>query len=159
MRQYAAPRIDPAAWGRSLAKQWMVRRGALGAAALAAMAVGLVAGAPAFIGQAWAVSGKERLAGRVELMTIQQAQATEVVPKQDKKRTAKCLAKAIVADIPEADATKLADILDRRTPNDPALQKKWFTITKTDAPARNAQVLKAVDKICPDIGPYARQML
>jgi len=126
----------------------------MAAAAAAGLAAMLVAGAPAF-----AVSGKDRLAGRVELMTIQQAQASELVPKQDKKRTAKCLAKAIVADIPEADATKLADILDRKAPNDPALQKKWFTITKTDAPQRNAQVLKAVDKICPDIGPYARQML
>jgi hypothetical protein len=122
-------------------------------AATAAVAV-MAGSAPAF-----AVSGKERLAGRVELMTIQQAQATELVPKQDKKRTAKCLAKAIVADIPEADAAKLADILDRRAPNDPALQKKWFTISKTEAPQRNAQVLQAVDKLCPDIGPYARRML
>jgi hypothetical protein len=124
-------------------------------AVMVAVAVAVMAGsAPAF-----AVSGKERLAGRVELMTIQQAQATELVPKQDKKRTAKCLAKAIVADIPEADAAKLADILDRRAPNDPALQKKWFTISKTEAPQRNAQVLQAVDKLCPDIGPYARRML
>jgi hypothetical protein len=115
---------------------------------------GLQASAPAL-----AVSGKERLAGRLVLVTIEQAEATELIPKHDKKRTAECLAKAIVADIPEADAAKLADILDRRVPNDPALQKKWFTIAKTDAPARNAQVLKAVDQLCPDIGPYARRML
>ena len=114
---------------------------------------------PALSGPAFAADGKARLASRVELMTIQQAQASALVPAHDKKRTAKCLAQAIVADIPEADATKLADILERRAPNDPALQKKWFTISKTDAPARNAQVLQAVDKICPDIGPYAKQML
>ena len=38
-------------------------------------------------------------------MTIQQTQASKIVPKNDKKRVAKCLAQAIVADIPEADAT------------------------------------------------------
>jgi hypothetical protein len=85
--------------------------------------------------------------------------SNKTIPDRDKPRTAQCLAKAIVADIPEADAAKLADILDRRAPNDPALQKKWFTISKTEAPQRNAQVLQAVDKLCPDIGPYARRML
>jgi len=133
----------------------MLRSGVMmAAAAMAGLVAVPLGGAPAF-----AVSGKERLAGRVELMTIQQAQATELVPKHDKKRTAKCLAKAIVEDINRMSATKLADILDRKAPNDPALQKKWFTISKTEAPQRNAQVLKAVDKLCPDIGPYARQML
>ncbi|GAB2175307.1 hypothetical protein DLREEDagr8_08650 [Dongia sp. agr-C8] len=117
------------------------------------------AGLAGWSAPALAITGKERLAGRLVLMTTEQAQASDLVPKLDKKRTAECLAKAIVADIPEADAAKLADILDRRAPNDPALQKKWFTISKKEAPARNAQVLKAVDKLCPDIGPYAKRML
>ena len=108
---------------------------------------------------AYAVSGKERLAGDLVLVTTQQVQAADVVPKADKKRTAKCLAQAIVADIPEEDAAKLADMFERRTPNDLKLQQKWFTISKKDAPKRNAQVIAAVDKLCPDIGPYAKQIL
>ena len=126
---------------------------ALGSA-LAAVVLGLVASAPAY-----AVSGKERLAGDLVLLTTRQVQNADVVPKHDKKRTAKCLAQAIVADIPEADAAKLADIFERRAENDVGLQKKWFTISKKDAPERNAQVLKAIDKLCPDIGPYAKQIL
>jgi hypothetical protein len=39
------------------------------------------------------------------------------------------------------------------------LQKKWFTIDANTAPARNAQVLQAVDNLCPDLGPYVRQMM
>jgi hypothetical protein len=122
--------------------------------AAAVAAVGLAAAAPAF-----AVNGKERLAGDLVLLTTQQVKAAEIVPEHDKKRTAKCLAQAIVADIPEADAVKLADIFERRAEKDVGLQQKWFTISKKDAPARNAQVLQAIDKLCPDIGPYARQML
>ncbi len=126
---------------------------------LAAGALLVGAGLAGWSGPALAITGQERLAGRLVLMTTEQVEASGIVPKLDKKRTAKCLAQAIVADIPEADAAKLADILDRRAPNDPPLQKKWFTISKKEAPARNAQVLKAVDQICPDIGPYAKQML
>lgn len=143
-----------------MAQQWMVRNGAaawrsaLAWRAAGAVALSLVASAPAY-----AVSGKERLAGDLVLLTTQQVQNADVVPKHDKKRTAKCLAQAIVADIPEPDAAKLADMFERRTPNDLALQKKWFTISKKDAPARNAQVMQAVDKLCPDIGPYAKQVL
>ena len=124
-----------------------------------AMLAGLGLGAAACSGAAWAISGKERLAGDLVLLTTRQVQNADVVPKHDKKRTAKCLAQAIVADIPEEDAAKLADIFERRTSNDLALQKKWFTISKKDAPARNAQVMQAVDKLCPDIGPYAKQVL
>jgi hypothetical protein len=126
---------------------------------LAAGVLGLAFSTPALISPAWAVNGKERLAGDLVLLTTRQVKAAEVVPEHDKKRTAKCLAQAIVADIPEADAAKLADIFERRAENDVGLQKKWFTISKKDAPARNAQVLKAIDKLCPDIGPYAKQIL
>jgi len=116
-------------------------------------------GAALFVDQAWAISGKERLAGDLVLLTTRQVENADVVPKHDKKRTAKCLAQAIVADIPEEDAAKLADIFEGRAPSDLALKQKWFTISKKDAPARNAQVMLAVDKLCPDIGPYAKQVL
>jgi len=114
---------------------------------------------PALMHPAWAISGKERLAGDLELLTIQQVQATKIVPDHDQKRTAKCLAQAIAADIPEPDAAKLVEIFEGRSKADAALQKKWFTISAKDAPARNAQVLQAVDKLCRDLGPYIKQMM
>ena len=132
------------------------------------LAVGLAgAGAPAFlvtpapwVTPAWAESkAKERLAADFELITAGQMENSPIVPKQDRKRTAKCLAQALVQDIPEMDAARLSDIFEGRAKSDPALQKKWLTIDAKKAPARNAQVLQAVDKLCPDLGPYVKQMM
>ena len=129
----------------------------LGLAAVLAAAVAL--GSTIGAGPAFAVSGNERLAGDLELLTLQQVQANKIVPEHDQKRTAKCLAMAIAADIPEPDAAKLSEIFEGRSKADPALQKKWFTISKKDAPARNAQVMGAVDKLCKDLGPYIAPMM
>ena len=109
---------------------------------------------------AWAESkAKERLAADFELITMGQMQSSPIVPERDRKRTAKCLAQALVQDIPEADAARLSDIFEGRAKSDPALQAKWLTIDAKKAPARNAQVLQAVDKLCPDLGPYVKQMM
>jgi hypothetical protein len=124
------------------------------AAATAVAALSLVATAALA-----ASSAKERLAADFELLTIQQVQSTKIVPQRDQKRTAKCLAAALAADIPEADAAKLSDIFEGRAKSDPALQKKWLTISAKEAPARNAQVLAQVDKLCADLGPYVKQLL
>jgi hypothetical protein len=103
---------------------------------------------------------KERLAADLELLTAGQMEDSPIVPKHDRKRTAKCLAEALVVDIPEEDAARLSDIFEGRvSKSDPALQKKWLTIDAKTAPARNAQVLQAVDKLCPDLGPYVKQMM
>jgi hypothetical protein len=122
----------------------------------AALAALLVAGGPALA----ETKAKERLAADLELLTAGQMENSPIVPEHDRKRTAKCLAQALVTDIPEPDAARLSDIFEGRTSKgDPALQKKWLTISKKDAPARNAQVLQAVDKLCPDLGPYVKQMM
>jgi hypothetical protein len=105
-------------------------------------------------------AAKERLAGDLELITAGQMEDSPIVPKHDRKRTAKCLAEALVADIPEEDAARLSDIFEGRvSKSDPVLQKKWLTIDAKTAPARNAQVLQAVDKMCPDLGPYVKQLM
>lgn len=131
----------------------------IAAAAVAALALiatlALLAGAEAEA----ETKAKERLAADFELLTIQQVQANKIVPQRDQKRTAKCLAAALAADIPEADAARLSDIFEGRAKSDPALQKKWLTISAKEAPARNAQVLAQVDKLCADLGPYVKQML
>jgi hypothetical protein len=102
----------------------------------------------------------ERLAADLELLTAGQMEDSAIVPKGDRKRTAKCLSQALVTDIPEVEAARLSDIFEGRvSKSDPALQKKWLTISAQEAPARNAQVLQAVDKLCPDLGPYIKQMM
>jgi hypothetical protein len=124
--------------------------------AAAALAAGLTIGPAA----AETSKAKERLAGDLELLTAGQMEDSAIVPKGDRKRTAKCLSQALVVDIPEPEAARLSDIFEGRvSKSDPALQKKWLTISAQDAPARNAQVLQAVDKLCPDLGPYIKQMM
>jgi hypothetical protein len=149
------------------ARRLRLRVTALGAVAAALLLTALIQPAllqsglikSGLINSAWAVSGKERLAADLELLALPQVQETSTIPKNDQKRTAKCLGQAIATDIPEADAAKLSEIFEGRAKSDPALQKKWFSITAKDAPARNAQVLQAVDKLCPDLGPYVKQMM
>jgi hypothetical protein len=106
-----------------------------------------------------ASTARERLAADFELLMIGQMQGSPIVPERDQKRTAKCLAKALAADIPEEDAARLSDIFEGRAKSDQALQQKWLKISAKEAPARNAQVLGQVDKLCPDLGPYVKQMM
>jgi hypothetical protein len=130
----------------------------LGGRLLLAAALWAASGAtgPAVLAQA---SPQERLAANFELLTIAQVKATKLIPERDQRRTADCLARALAADIPDADAEKLSAIFEGRAAGDPALQKKWLTISKQDAPARNAQVMARIDKMCADLGPYVKGML
>jgi hypothetical protein len=125
--------------------------------------MGLALAGLTFIGlganPAAAVDGKARLAADLELSTVGFFEAQELIPKNDKPRTAKCLAQAMVADIPEPDAARLADIYERRAKADNALAQKWLAVTKKAAPARNMQVMTQVQKICPDLGPYLERVL
>jgi len=105
-----------------------------------------------------ATSGRDRLAADLEILTKQQLTSNKEIPDRDKPRTAQCLAKAIVADVPDADAAKLSDMFNRRAKFDPVLEKKWLTIGRKDAPARYQQVINAVQKLCPDLEPYVEPM-
>jgi hypothetical protein len=114
--------------------------------ALTFLAAGLVP-------EALAQSGKQRLAADLTINAAAYFKDSTVIPESDKPRTGKCLADSMVADIPEPDAGKLADIFEKRSPADPALIKKWITISQAN-PARHNQVLGEVKKLCPDLGPY-----
>ena len=103
-------------------------------------------------------AGRDRLAADLETLTKQQMASNKTIPDRDKPRTAQCLAKAIAADIPDADAGKLSDMFNRRAPIDKALELKWLTIGKKEAPARYQQVINAVQKMCPDLAPYVEPM-
>jgi hypothetical protein len=131
-----------------------VRGFSLGAAILGAV-LAMVGGVQPL---AAATSGRDRLAADLETLTKQQLEPNKEIPDRDKPRTAQCLAKAIVADIPEADAAKLVEIFEGRAAPDKALDRKWLTIGKTEAPARYQQVINVVHKMCPDLEPYIAPM-
>jgi hypothetical protein len=133
--------------------------GARRGAAAAALAATLLA-AVSMAGPAEAESTpQDRLAANFEIMIIGSVKANKLIPEQDKRRTADCLAKALAADVPDAEAEKLSAIAEGRAKNDPALQKKWLTISQKEAPARNAQVMGRINKMCADIGPYVKGMM
>ncbi len=140
---------------RRLGRKALAGRKALGLAV--ALGVVLVAGG-ALQPLAAASNGKDRLEADLETLTKQQLANNKEIPDRDKPRTAQCLAKAMVVDVPDGDAGKLSDMFNRRLPVDQALLKKWLTIGKKDAPARYQQVINAVQKMCPDLEPYVEPM-
>jgi len=119
-----------------------------------AIALGMAAAVPAGA----VTSGRDRLAADLEILTKQQLTTNKEIPDRDKPRTAQCLAKSIATDIPDADAAKLSDMFNRRTAFDKALEVKWLTVGRKDAPARFQQVINAVQKLCPDLKPYIEPM-
>jgi len=129
-----------------------IRPALLGAALLACTL------APAMIAPAWATTAKERLAADLEI-SIGAFLKTSQIPERDRDRTQKCLGEAVVADIPVEDAALLSDIFEQRAPANDALAKKWITIGRTSAPARNAQVMAQLQKNCPDLAPYLEPLL
>ena len=134
-------------------------RGSRRAAAVMAVAMALAAAGTAGIGSAGAAtSGRDRLAADLQTLTLKQITPNKEIPDRDKPRTAQCLAKAIVADVPDADAAKLSDMFENRAALDKALERQWLTIAKKDAPARYQQVINAVQKLRPDLGPYIEPM-
>lgn len=61
-----------------------------------------------------------------------------------------CGMKAVLADIPEADAQRLVDMIEGRAPSDPALAK-WFQLEASVNPERHAQVAGRAQAICPQL--------
>ena len=94
------------------------------------MVVGAAVAAPGFtIGPVAAETvskAKERLAADLELLTAGQMEDSPIVPKHDRKRTAKCLAEALVVDIPEEDAA--------REPLPVAVHRAFFEGAEADLP-------------------------
>lgn len=138
------------------ARGWATAR-RLGRAA--ALGLALAVGAGGLSEVAAVGRGQARLAADLETPIVLQLKGGKLVPANDQARTAKCLAQAIVADIPDADAARLSDMLNDRAKLDQALERKWMAISEKDAPARYNQVMAYVQKTCPDLGPYVRGML
>jgi hypothetical protein len=77
--------------------------------------------------------------------------AVKVLPAPDRPRGLACIAKALAADIPEADAARLADMLEQKTPPDADLVRRWLITEKTENPTRHAEVAARTAELCPDL--------
>jgi hypothetical protein len=75
----------------------------------------------------------------------------ERLPEADRGRGVKCMVDAFLADIPETDAGRLADMLQKKIPPEKALVLRWLVIEKDDNPERNAQVKARSAEFCPDL--------
>lgn len=74
-------------------------------------------------------------------------QTSRVEPTQ-RQAVFECGMKAVLADMPDQDAQRLADMVEGRAEADPALAK-WFQLEKSENPTRHAQVSARAQSICP----------
>jgi hypothetical protein len=66
---------------------------------------------------------------------------------EDEQPVFDCSMKAVMADMPDADAGRLADIIEGKIQPDPSLLK-WFDLSKQSNPARYKQVVERAKQIC-----------
>jgi hypothetical protein len=73
------------------------------------------------------------------------------LPPNDRPRAMQCMVDAIIADIPVDVVGHLADIVEKKAPNDPDLAFRWLAIEPRDNPERHAQVTARIHQLCPDL--------
>lgn len=67
---------------------------------------------------------------------------------EDEQAVFECGIKAILVDMPDADAALAANAIEGKSAPDPTILK-WFAFSKTDAPERRQQVMARAHEICP----------
>lgn len=67
---------------------------------------------------------------------------------EDEQPVFECGMKAILADMPDADAAKVADMIEGKIEED-AEVLKWFAFDKAKNPERRQQVMARAHQICP----------
>jgi hypothetical protein len=67
---------------------------------------------------------------------------------EDEQAVFECGIKAILVDMPDADAALAANAIEGKGAPDPAILK-WFAFSKDDAPERRKQVMARAHEICP----------
>ena len=75
----------------------------------------------------------------------------EVLPAADRARGLGCVVDAFLADIPEKEAGRLADMFEKKIPAEKALLVRWLITEKGDNPARHQQVKTRIEENCPDL--------
>jgi hypothetical protein len=66
----------------------------------------------------------------------------------DEQAVFECGIKALLADMPDADAGQAADMIEGKSEPTPAVMK-WFALSKTENPERRQQVMGRAHEICP----------
>ena len=123
------------------------RTGDIGAAALAAALLLAGALAPA---AATVEDDRTRLA-KDFLALLGPYHGRYPLPPNDRPRAMQCMVDAIIADIPVDTIARLADIVERKAPNDPALAFRWLVFDRGRNPARAAEVRARIHQLCPDL--------
>lgn len=67
---------------------------------------------------------------------------------EDEQAVFACGIKAVLADMPDGDAAKAADMIEGKSEPDPAILK-WFALGKAENPERRLQVMTRAHQICP----------
>lgn len=76
-------------------------------------------------------------------------QTSRIEPGQ-RQAVFECGMKAVLADMPDADAGRLADMVEGKAPGDPALAK-WFELEESVNKPRHDQVAARARAICPQL--------
>jgi hypothetical protein len=83
-------------------------------------------------------------------------QTTRPKPKpEDEQPLFECGMKAILADVPDADAMRLANMVEGKEKVDPSLAK-WFSFDRKKSPERHKQVIERAKQICPQYSNILR---
>ena len=104
--------------------------------------------------------------GKARFMTVAQNKfdqdhvglflTTRPKPKpEDEQPLFECGMKATLADIPDADAMRLAKMAEGKEKVDPALAK-WFSFDRKKSPERHKQVIERAKQICPQYSDILR---
>ncbi|WP_459851036.1 hypothetical protein [Dongia sp. agr-C8] len=98
----------------------------------------------------WAEDGPARLHALLSAK-MQEFRGFDALPETDRPRAVKCIIDALVVDIPEAEATRLADMIEQKIPLNQALFTRWLDFSSDGNPARQAQVKARAATQCPDV--------
>jgi hypothetical protein len=126
---------------------------------LAALALALTLAAGAAIAQDPAVIDPAATPGKARFMALAQEkfdqdpdamfQTSRIEPGQ-RQAVFECGMKAVLADMPDTDAGRLADMVEGKTPADAALAK-WFELEESVNKPRHDQVAARARAICPSL--------
>lgn len=120
------------------------------------LAFALVLGAGVALAQNYDID-PNTIPGKARFMALAQAQFNQdhstlfktIKPAPgDEQAVFECGIKALLADMPDADAGQAADIIEGKSQPDPAIMK-WFDFDPTTNPGRRQLVMGRAHEICP----------
>jgi hypothetical protein len=75
------------------------------------------------------------------------------IPEVDKPRAIRCALDAMILDMSDAQANRLADMLERKIPPEKDFVLYWVNPGDSGHPDRAQQIRQRTTEICPDLAP------